>query len=104
MHDLHGLAIIRPETLVKRLQQHPHLQARIAALLDVVENAAGDTVKADEAEQRLAEELRQMGQEALQSWAERRQARVEAESEQRADLTRKEKKDSTGTPASARLK
>lgn len=92
MQDLHGLEIIRPETLVARLEKHPHLQARIGALLDVVENSTGDAVKADEAEQRVAEELRQMGHEALQAWAERKQARVEAESERRADLTRKEKR------------
>ena len=101
MQDLHDLESIRPEMLVERLQKHPHLQARIGALLDVVENATGDAVKADEAEQRVAEELRQMGQEALQAWAERKQTRLEAESDKRADLTRKEKKGSTGIPVSA---
>lgn len=104
MQDLHGLESIRPEILVVRLAKHPHLQARIGALLDVVENSSGDAVKADEAEQRVAEELRQMGHEALQAWAARKQARLEAASDQRADLSRKEKKGSTGTPASARLR
>ena len=104
MQDFHGLESIHPETLVERLEKHPHLQARITALLDVVENSAGDVVKADEAEQRVTEELRQMGHEALQAWAERKQARLEAASDQRADLSRKEKKGSTGTPASTRLK
>ena len=104
MQDLHRLEIIRPETLVERLQKHPHLQARIGALLDVVENATGDAVKADEAEQRVAEELRQMGHDALQAWANRKQVRVEAEADTRADLSRKEKKASTGTPAAARWK
>ena len=104
MQDLHGLEFIRTESLAERLQKHPHLQARIETLLGVVENTTGDAVKADEAEQRVAEELRQMGHEALQAWAERKQARVEAESENRSDLSRKEKKGSTGTPVLARLK
>ncbi|MBA3715772.1 MAG: hypothetical protein H0W76_25545 [Pyrinomonadaceae bacterium] len=103
MQDLHDLESIRPETLVARLEKHPHVQARIGALLDVVENSSGDVAKADEAEQRVAEELRQLGHEALQAWAERKLSRVEAASEQRSDLSRKEKKGSTGTPASARL-
>ena len=71
-------------------------------MLDVVENAEGDVVKADEAEQRFIEELRLMGLDPLQAWAERKQNKVEAESDKRSDLTRKEKKESTGTPASAK--
>ena len=34
-----------------RLQRHPELQAKFDALLDIVDNAAGDALKADEAEQ-----------------------------------------------------
>jgi hypothetical protein len=37
----------------------------------VVENAAGDCEKADAAERRVIDELRQMGHEALTAWAER---------------------------------
>jgi hypothetical protein len=75
-----------------RLQRHPELQAKFEALLDVVENAAGDANKADEAEQRVFEELRQMGQQAIQAWAERKQQLVEADCDARSDLARKEKK------------
>jgi hypothetical protein len=67
-------------------------------MMDVVENAEGDVVKADEAEQRFIEELRLMGLEAMQAWAERKHNKVEAESDKRSDLSRKEKKESTGTP------
>ena len=65
----------------------------------VVENAAGDVVKADEAEQRVIEELRQLGQQALQSWAERKQVCVERAADADPQLARKEKKLSTGEPA-----
>lgn len=47
-------------------------------LLEVVENAEGDVDRAADAERRVIEELRQLGQEALQGWAERRQEVVVA--------------------------
>ena len=84
------------ESFLDRLKKHPHLLARFQSLLDVVDNSSGDVVKAAEAEQRVVEELRQMGQEALQAWAERKHSRIEAESDSRSDLTRKEKKTSSG--------
>ena len=58
-------------TLIERLDRHPLLRARVESLLAVVEDAAGDCEKADAAERRMIEELRQMGSEALTAWAER---------------------------------
>ena len=87
-------------SLEERLRQHPHLYARISQILDVVENSAGDVVKADEAERRLIEELRQLGQETLQGWAEQREEVVEKDAAAEGVLQRKEKKDLPGTPAS----
>jgi len=87
-----GLEIKRAESLAQRLLQHPHLQSRIEVLLDVVENADGDVLKADQAEERVIEELRQIGQQALQAWAQRKLSRVTSQSEKREDLSRKEKK------------
>src|SRR5215210_6433350 len=100
MLDSHELENISTMDLVHQLEKHPQLKARIKAMLDVVENASGDVVCADEAEQRFIEELRQMGLDAMQAWAERKLNRVEAESDSRSDLTRKQKKESTGTHAS----
>lgn len=57
------------KSLEERLEAHPILKSRIESLLDVVENAAGDLEKADAAEQRVIEELRQMGNDALHGWA-----------------------------------
>jgi hypothetical protein len=37
-------------------------------MLDVVENASGDLRRADDAERRAIEELRQMGLEVMQDW------------------------------------
>ncbi len=91
----------RARGLLEQLQQHPALHDRIAALLQVVENVDGRAVKADEAEERVAEELRRLGQEALEAWAQRKEQRLCAAYETRRDYQRKEKKESGGTPASA---
>lgn len=80
------------KNLEERLRAHPGLYERINRLVEVVENAAGDVNKAAEAERRVIEELRQMGQEALQGWAERRQEVVEQAAEADSALSRKEKK------------
>lgn len=65
------LVIDRDRELCERLNRHPQLRARVESLLAVVEDAAGDCAKADAAERRMIEELRQMGNEALTAWAER---------------------------------
>lgn len=90
------------QSLEERLRAPPVLYARIEQLLGVVENAAGDVAKAAAAERRVIEELRQLGQEALQCWAERRQQAVEVAAEADPALTRKEKKVCTGGVASGR--
>ena len=64
------LAIDRDQVLCERLNRHPLLRARVESLLAVVEDAAGDGEKADAAERRVIEELRQMGHDALTAWAE----------------------------------
>jgi hypothetical protein len=61
----------RDQILLERLNRHPLLRTRMEGLLAVVEDAAGDCAKADAAERRMLEELRQMGNEALTAWAER---------------------------------
>jgi hypothetical protein len=57
------------DSLEKRLSKHPHLKNRIEQLLKIVENADGTLEKADEAEKRVIEELRRMGNEVLHDWA-----------------------------------
>jgi hypothetical protein len=57
------------EEIVRQLEQHPEVKARVLRLLDMVENTEGDLKRADEAGQRAIEELRALGRELLQSWA-----------------------------------
>ena len=59
------------EEIAKRLERHPVLKARMARLLDVVENASGDVRRAADAERRAIDELRAMGQELLHGWGQR---------------------------------
>lgn len=59
------------ESVAERLERHPELKERMTRLLDLVENVSGDVRLADEAERRAIEELRQMGQEVMQSWGQR---------------------------------
>ena len=84
-------------SLEQRLQAHPALKERVERLLSVVENVSGDIEKANEAERRVFEELRQMGQEALTGWAERQHEKKVKALEAEGGVSRKEKKTSTGT-------
>jgi hypothetical protein len=91
----------QPESLEQRLSTHPELRAKIEGLLSVVENAQGDIVKASEAEQRVFEEIRQLSQVALQSWAVKQQRQQsEAFSLENPSAHRGGKKNSIGTAGS----
>ena len=91
-------ASTRKRNLEERLKDQPEFKARVEKLLDVIENAAGDIEKAAEAERRVIEELRQMGNEVLHGWARRQQQKKEEEFASKAGVNRKGKKTSTGTP------
>lgn len=91
-----------PPDFLARLRRHPELHERIDAILRIVEDTDGDALKADAAEERVTQEVRQMGQEALQAWAGRKLVRVEAEYEESPLYKRREKKGSPGTPGSER--
>jgi hypothetical protein len=92
----------KPSSLEARLNEHPLLKARIEALLGVVENAAGDVTRADEAERQMIEELRRLGQEALQGWAVKQEAEQTKAVRGRAGAHVQGKKNSTGTRPSAK--
>ena len=56
-------------SLENRLKRHPLLHQRIEALIGIVEDSEGDLDKANATEERVIQELQQMGKEALQGWA-----------------------------------
>jgi len=84
------------KSLEERLAQYPKLRARVVALLGIVEGEEEGVIKADEAEERVDKELKGLGQDALQSWAETQAARQERVWSGRPGVTRKEKKVSGG--------
>lgn len=89
------------KSLEERLNRHPKLKTKIESLLSVVENAEGDLIKANEAEQRMIEEIRQLGQVALQEWAKRQnQEQTDRFIQGNPQAQRTRKKRSTGTAAS----
>ena len=83
--------------LEERLREYPELKGKIESLLGIIENAGGDIEKAAEAERRIIEELRQMGNEVLHGWARRQQHKKEEEYNAKPGINRKQKKTSTGT-------
>jgi len=85
-------ASARKRSMDERLKDLPEVRARFERMLDVIENAAGDIEKAAEAERRVIEELRQMGNEVLHGWASRQQQKKEKEFDSKPGVNRKEKK------------
>lgn len=69
----------RTEDLVERLNRHPEFRDKVEELLDIADNKSGDANKADDAEDLIWEELREMGQrisrtgrsESMIAWLER---------------------------------
>ncbi len=88
----------RTRRFIASLQEHPELKARFEGVLALVENADGDTLTADDAEQQVVAELQLLGREALQGWAQRKARVLEREYDGRRDYQRKEKKGSPGKP------
>ena len=80
------------KTLSERLKQHPELKERFEMILDIIENTAGDVEKADEAERRAMEAVRQLGHEVLQGWAQRQQQKKADEYDAKPGVGRKGKK------------
>ena len=68
------------------------------SLLAVVEDAAGDCAKADAAERRVIDELRQMGNDVLAAWAERGVEKSVVVAQAEADWRPGGKKNCIGTP------
>src|ERR1700693_4130404 len=85
---------IGKRSLEERLQDQPELRVKVERMLDIIENAAGDVEKAAEAERRVLEEVRQMGNDVLHGWARRQEQKKEEEFNQKPGVNRKVKKTS----------
>ena len=90
------------EALLAFFQSHPDFRDRVASIVGAVGNLDGDLLQADAAEERLVEEMRLLGREALQGWAYERVEATERDVRGLAGMHRQGKKNSAGTRNSAR--
>ena len=88
--------------LLPRIKRHPLLRARVESLLGVVEDAGGDLEKADAAERRVIDELRQMGNAVLTEWAQGGIDKCTAQAREGGGGPQRRKKNSTGIRPSAK--
>ncbi len=80
------------EALLAFFQAHPELRERLSSIVGAVGNAAGNLEEADAAEERLVEEMRLLGREALRSWADERVVVTEREVRLQPGMRRQGKK------------
>ena len=92
---------VSDEALLAFLQSHPHFRDRLASIVGAVGNLDGELGEADVAEERLVEEMRLLGREALQGWADDRVETTERNVRSQAGMHRQGKKNSTGIRNSA---
>lgn len=92
------------EALLAFFGCHRALRDRMASIVGAVENSEGNLEEADAAEERLVEEMRLLGREAMQSWAAGRVEATELEVRRQAGMHRQGKKNCNGTRSSARLR
>lgn len=58
-------------TIEERLAHNPELRARIEAIIDIAEGSKDGSETADQAEERAIVEVRKLGLEIMNSWAQR---------------------------------
>ena len=92
---------VSDEALLAFLQSHPHFRDRLASIVGAVGNLDGELGEADVAEERLVEEMRLLGREALQGWADDRVETTERNVRSQAGMHRQGKKNSAGIRNSA---
>ena len=90
------------EELLAFFKTHPRLRDRMDSIIGAVGNADGDLGEADAAEERLVEEMRLFGREALQDWANERVETTERDIRRQPGMHRQGKKNSIGIRNSAR--
>ena len=90
------------EGLVAALRAHPELRKRVSSIVAAIEGADGELKEADAAEERIVDETRLLGREALKSWAENRVEATEREIRQRPQMHRQGEKNSAGIRSSAK--
>src|SRR5271170_4433989 len=90
------------EAFLSFLEKRPDLRDRFASIVSAGEDSEGNLKEADAAAERILEEMRMAGREAMQGWAERQVEVTEQEIRQQPQMHRQGKKNSAGIRNSAR--
>jgi hypothetical protein len=88
----------RKMSLEELLAKHPELREKIEALVDIIYDTGGELDRADDAEERVIGELRQLGQGVMENWAKQKETQKVAQLQAEDRKAKKHgKKKSTGT-------
>ena len=82
--------------LLNQLNKRPDLKKRVQSIVSIAVDDGEGIVKADEAENRVIEETRQLGNEVLTGWAESRAEKSEADLPSGENISCSGKKKSIG--------
>jgi hypothetical protein len=85
-------------SLEERLAHHPELQKRFEQILSIVEAEGDNLQRADEVELLVIESVRQLGHDALTSWANQRIDQEAGQCEANPALRSHGQKNSIGNP------
>jgi hypothetical protein len=78
--------------IIQQLRQHPEMLTRLQSILDLAHAASGPLKTADEVEELLIQELRQLGHSTMNQWAAQAELRVSAELQSQDATVRSRKK------------
>ena len=90
------------QELLNRLNRRPALKKRVESIPSAAEDEGDGIVKADEAENRVIEEVRRMGNEVLTGWAESRIEHSDSELPRDENIIRSGKKKFDGARPSGK--
>jgi hypothetical protein len=90
------------DALMAAFRAHPELRKRVSSIVLAIGGDEGELREADAAEERIVEEMRLLGREALKNWAENRVEATERDIRQRPRMHRQGEKNSAGIRNSAK--
>ncbi len=82
--------------LMELIEKYPKIGERIQSIFNITENASGKFDIADDAEEQVIIEMRNLGKEILQCWAENGAQRKTEETFEACQVTKHSKKNFTG--------
>jgi uncharacterized protein with PhoU and TrkA domain len=78
--------------LIKRLRQQPKMMERVQRILEIAHSTEGPLKSADEIEELLVQEMRQLGNDTMTEWAIQAEERVGQELKEQDPTVLKRKK------------